>query len=661
MERQGSRRREEAPSLISGLWIDTRRSVATVTFHCRLQLAERDEPGKVWVAVAGPGRRLTATQLGKLIGTLRSRNDGEPPTQTKEPAGPIDEATHEDGGHDELNRTVSIRARDGAIRRADQRRIKEGKEPLSARGKQGQASDDETNTSVLSRDHLVSAQDETPGWVGNAAKSVPPPPRTRSRPPAMRALAPSHQTLGSAQPIGSAQSIGSAKPISGPRQIPAPQPPPNPTAPGDTASQIAPLQAALPPNMTGGSEGVAPPRADVDRAGAQAGDTASRIAPLPRPLPATMDRSTATADNGAVAAAPGGPASAGPAANGGAAAAAASSAPLPPSPPPPPSLGQPAPATMTGLGPYGASGAGLAGAMAAGAVPMRWPGPEPKRLEDTGSLPRLENKAAAGHVKPREIPDEVVELLWYDDDAAPRLRRRWKELCEKLDFEPPDDKHDLATQDARRARLHHTHFGVLTEARMHNAAELRIALREAISEKGRFTPPLTLLRGNLRFPFEAVEILRATAAVVTPVAGSDKKLKEALDQVGELLATPLLSGSNETVTNFVAHLRKLYRDSRRSLSIDYLDEAVERLLLESRKYQKRTLFGGTWIRALLSMEGGDKGIPCYLPEDLDKQLPMMVAFDARMIAEAHVKQDQYETHPHALRVVTLGRVIKVEG
>ncbi len=290
---------------------------------------------------------------------------------------------------------------------------------------------------------------------------------------------------------------------------------------------------------------------------------------------------------------------------------------------------------------------------------MVWP--QSDRLEDTSSLPRLDAAAAAGKVKPRRVPDEVTELLWFSEEATPRLRRRYKALCERLDFEPRDDAHDLATDDKARARHHHTHFGVLTEGACDDAAGLRRALREAISERGRFTPPLVILRGALRFPFEALEILRATAAVVKPVAGDDKKLKSALEQVDELLSTPLLGGSAETVTNFVSHLRKLYRDSRRALSIDYLDETVERMLLEQRKYQKRTLFGSSWIRALLALDDQDRGIPTYLPEELDNKLPMMVTFNARLIAEAHVKQDQYETHPHALRVITLGRAIKVEN
>jgi hypothetical protein len=261
----------------------------------------------------------------------------------------------------------------------------------------------------------------------------------------------------------------------------------------------------------------------------------------------------------------------------------------------------------------------------------------------------------------RLVPDEVVELLWFDADATPRLRRRWPKLCEDLEFAPRDDIHDLAIADPRRARAHHIHFGILTEARLDNHDGLRVALRHAISDRGRFTPPLVLLGGSLRFPFDDVEILRATHAVVKPLAGEDKKLKAALQQVEELLATPLLSGSTETVRNFTQVLKKRYEATQRALPLDYLNDTVERMLLEQRRYQKRLLFGAPHIRALLTLPGSDKLIPTYLPEQLDKQLPMLEAMSSRVIAEAHVKQDQFEQNPFALRAVTLGRVIRVEA
>jgi len=254
----------------------------------------------------------------------------------------------------------------------------------------------------------------------------------------------------------------------------------------------------------------------------------------------------------------------------------------------------------------------------------------------------------------------VVQLLWFDPTATKRVRQQWRKLCDELEFAPIDERHDLPGDDPQQARDLHTHFGILTEAPLNETTELGHVVREAISETGRFTPPLIVVAGRLQFPFEDLEILRATAAALTPIAGDDKRLKEALGNVKELLETPLMQHSNEVVDNFTKHLRSLYDQSRRSLSREYLDTSVERLLLEQRRYHKRPIFDGSWIRALLSPVHGGEAVPTYLPESLEKKLPLMVSFRARLIAEAHIKQDQYEPHPQALRVITLGRVLEIE-
>jgi hypothetical protein len=54
-------------------------------------------------------------------------------------------------------------------------------------------------------------------------------------------------------------------------------------------------------------------------------------------------------------------------------------------------------------------------------------------------------------------------------------------------------------------------------------------------------------------------------------------------------------------------------------------------------------------------------VPAYLPEALAKQLPMFQRFRARIIAEALLQQDEYETQPTALKVVALGRLAPVSG
>jgi hypothetical protein len=83
------------------------------------------------------------------------------------------------------------------------------------------------------------------------------------------------------------------------------------------------------------------------------------------------------------------------------------------------------------------------------------------------------------------------------------------------------------------------------------------------------------------------------------------------------------------------------------------------VLLEKRRYQRRTVLGGPCIRALLGRDAG--AMPAYLPDDLATKLPLVTQLKARIVAEVGPSQDQYESHPYALRVVALARVIGTEG
>jgi hypothetical protein len=68
------------------------------------------------------------------------------------------------------------------------------------------------------------------------------------------------------------------------------------------------------------------------------------------------------------------------------------------------------------------------------------------------------------------------------------------------------------------------------------------------------------------------------------------------------------------------------------------------------------VFGEQSIRSLLTPATGGGPIPTYLPDGIAKQLPMFQRFRARLLAEVHLQQDQYESYPSALRVVGIGRV-----
>jgi hypothetical protein len=269
--------------------------------------------------------------------------------------------------------------------------------------------------------------------------------------------------------------------------------------------------------------------------------------------------------------------------------------------------------------------------------------------------------AAAPAPSPARAPavDEVVDLLWFDPAAVPRVRARWPAIIDALEFEPLDPRHDLPVDDPGASRDRHHVFGVLTRADATDARAVARELGEAIGEHGQFTPPLVVIGGDLRFPFDEIETLKTAAAAAKPLAKDDKRLTDLLEMVNELVETPLLQGSPSAAESLLRDLTGAVQQSRRALPVKYLDAHLERVLLEKRRYQRRTVFGGPCLRALLGKDGG--ALPAYLPEALADKLPLVTQMKARLIAEVSPSQDQYESHPHALRVVALGRVMAIEA
>ena len=92
-----------------------------------------------------------------------------------------------------------------------------------------------------------------------------------------------------------------------------------------------------------------------------------------------------------------------------------------------------------------------------------------------------------------------------------------------------------------------------------------------------------------------------------------------------------------------------------------VDVAAELNTIPEYKRRFQTVFGAPAIRTLLISPGSSSALPIYLPESLGRQLPMCPRFKARLIAEAHPRQDQHETHAAALRAVALARVLPPLG
>ncbi len=222
-----------------------------------------------------------------------------------------------------------------------------------------------------------------------------------------------------------------------------------------------------------------------------------------------------------------------------------------------------------------------------------------------------------------------------------------------FDDEPPEQE-----SDESRAERHLTE--VMYGAHVTMEASLQRVMHEAVTVRGKFEPPLVLMTGRLHFQFDELERLKATIAAVAPFSAGNKELQQAIETVNELMKTPWLSrGSGEVARGLADRIRKSLKRGGGHIDPSRVEEHTERMLLEDRCYQKRSVFGGEQIRALLAPSTGKTRIPVYLPAMLKDDLPMFLSIGVRLIAEAHAQQDQYESHECSLRVVAMGRIVHI--
>jgi len=66
------------------------------------------------------------------------------------------------------------------------------------------------------------------------------------------------------------------------------------------------------------------------------------------------------------------------------------------------------------------------------------------------------------------------------------------------------------------------------------------------------------------------------------------------------------------------------------------------MLLEGRRYQRKTLLGQKRIRALFTLPGGGAPIPTYLPDALAEKLPLFRRFRAKAVVELRPQEELSE-------------------
>jgi hypothetical protein len=258
---------------------------------------------------------------------------------------------------------------------------------------------------------------------------------------------------------------------------------------------------------------------------------------------------------------------------------------------------------------------------------------------------------------------EVLHLIWYQPDSVARICKVpvWRTIITEMEGHPADDDLDDPAPNKDPIEIEDTRdiFEILVRASSQDVDQLGDELQSAVRPGGKFVPSLLLLAGELVFPFEERETLKATVATVAPMVGTDEVLKTAIKDARDFLASPDQICPGTVIEGYTTRIREAYQRARRSIAFDQLEVQIERVLLEGRCYQKRQVLGMNTIRALLGTGTGSSSVrpaPVYLPEDLAKKLPLFQKFRTRVIVELYMQEDQYEQHPAALKALALGRI-----
>ena len=79
--------------------------------------------------------------------------------------------------------------------------------------------------------------------------------------------------------------------------------------------------------------------------------------------------------------------------------------------------------------------------------------------------------------------------------------------------------------------------------------------------------------------------------------------------------------------------------------------------MSERCYQYRDLWGRRWLRTTFTPVHSHVSFTAYLPHEVGEYLPLFDQFFARVIAHVDLREDQFETHPLALKVCAIARVV----
>src|SRR5262249_42212999 len=186
---------------------------------------------------------------------------------------------------------------------------------------------------------------------------------------------------------------------------------------------------------------------------------------------------------------------------------------------------------------------------------------------------------------------DVVELLWYDPESVPRIRKKpsWRKIVEELEKKPPDTELDDAAQAKEPVEIEDRReiFEILIKAEVTDPEGVNDAMNSGIRDDGKFVPPLVMVAGEVFFPFDELAMLKVTVTTVTPLVGQDENLRSTVDVAKDFLKMPDLATAPAVSDGLTTRIKDAFGQGKRMVAPGYLDQQTERALLEGRHYQRR--------------------------------------------------------------------------
>jgi hypothetical protein len=266
---------------------------------------------------------------------------------------------------------------------------------------------------------------------------------------------------------------------------------------------------------------------------------------------------------------------------------------------------------------------------------------------------QTEARAAVSEPPPPAQDRDLVEVIWHvpeiveEAKRARALKHVFATAKEKRVMLATDERGIEETKKARELARLLGHPTAMSEMRA-----LENAVHEVIDDSGVLIAALVLAHGDIAVRLDPRKVLEALIGMVKPLSGMDKNIAEAVESA-QVFASNEWSAP-KSIEIATTRLREAAAKAQRELAAAQLQATAERMVLEKRGFETRSVLGGEHVRADFHLATGSI-IPCYIPMDCKDRLPLFERFPARVVGEVRLKQDSVESAPIALLARAVAR------